>query len=264
MDQGPTTRGPLVRIGWLLGACVVVAAATAWGQAGAAPGGAATTVAQGELQFDLTSGNLPTLLELFRTSPYINGIIIALSILAVLLFLFFLVTISPGAMAPTTFVDEVGKLVINQKYEEAANLCRANPRVFVASVIQRCVENTGKEHSVIMEMIDSEGRRRADIIWNRISYLADISNVAPMLGLLGTVFGMFVAFFTLDQGGTSVSAAMLSLGVAKAMSTTMFGLSVAILASVFYTIAKARATKALAAGEQVVHSIADHIKRGGA
>lgn len=253
-QQHTTARLPFLRGGWLAAGLILLVAAAAWAQGGPPQSGAP----------DLATGTMPSWLWLFRTSPAINGIIAILSIFAMLLFLFFLVTISTAAMAPTTFVDEVGKLVINQKYDEAANLCRANPRVFVASVIQRCVENTGKEHSVIMEMIDSEGRRRADIIWNRISYLADISNVAPMLGLLGTVLGMIQAFFSLEDQGTSVSSQVLSQGVATAMSTTMFGLMVAILATVFYSIVKARATKALAAGEQVVHSIADHIKRGGA
>ena len=46
------------------------------------------------------------------------------------------------------------------------------------------------------------------------------------------------------------------------MSTTMFGLIVGISALVLYSIVKARATRALAESEQVVHSVADHIKRG--
>jgi len=216
------------------------------------------------LQIDLKSGQLPSLVALYRTSPVINGIILVLSVIAVLLFLFFILTINTSAFAPTTFVDDVSKLVINRKYDEAANLCRANPRVFIATIIQRCAENAGKEHSVIMGMIDSEGRRRADIVWNRISYLADVANVAPMLGLLGTVLGMIQAFLTLPESKGNISSSLLSYGIGGAMATTFFGLVVAILATLFYTIVKSRATRSLATAEQVVHSIADHIKRGGA
>ena len=46
------------------------------------------------------------------------------------------------------------------------------------------------------------------------------------------------------------------------MATTMFGLIVGILALVFYSLVKARTTRALAEVEQVAHSIADHIKQG--
>jgi biopolymer transport protein ExbB len=115
-----------------------------------------------------------------------------------------------------------------------------------------------------MDMLDAEGRRRADILWNRISYLADISNVAPMLGLFGTVTGMIKAFFSLQTESASINSKLLATGVGEAMSTTMFGLMVAISSLVFYSIVKSRATQALSEAEQIAHSIADHIKRGGA
>ena len=257
------TRRPMVAAAL----CLVVAliGTVAWAQ-GTGTEGATTTAApvRSGLGIDALSGELPTIYALFMTSWLINGVIALLSILALLLFLYFFATINTASMAPTVFVDEVSKLVISRKFEELASLCRANPRVFIATIVQRCAENAGKEHSVIMDMIDSEGRRRADLIWNRVSYLADVSNVAPMLGLLGTVIGMIKAFFTLPTGSGNLNSGVLSLGVAEAMATTMFGLIVAIISLAFYSFIKARATRALAAAEQVVHSIADHIKRGGA
>lgn len=210
---------------------------------------------------DPVTGALPELIDLFMFSPVINGIIVLLSVLALMLFLYFLLTINSRAMVPADFVDEVTKLVLRGKHEAAADLCRANRRTFIATVVQRCVENAGKGHSVIMDMIDAEGRRRADMMWNRISYLADVSNVAPMLGLLGTVLGMMKAFFLVERQETTAEATALASGVGQAMTTTMFGLVVAIMALVFYSIIKARATRALAEAESAVHSIADHLKR---
>jgi len=206
---------------------------------------------------------LPTFMELFFYSPIVNSILAGMSVIALALFGFFALSISANALAPPSFVDDVNKLIIGNQYDQAANLCRSNRKVFVASVIQRCAENAGKEHSVIMDMIDAEGRRRADMLWNRISYLADISNVAPMLGLLGTVLGMIKAFFGLQSGSGSIDSVRLSAAIGEAMATTMFGLIVGIMALVFYSIVKARATKALAVAEQVVHSASDHIKRAG-
>lgn len=211
---------------------------------------------------DLLSGALSSWGTLFGFSPVINGIIVGLSGIALMLFLYFLLTINGRAMVPADLVDEVTKLVVQGKQEAASDLCRAHRRVFIASIIQRCVENAGKGHSVIMNMIDAEGRRRADIVWNRISYLADVSNIAPMLGLLGTVLGMIKAFFLLEHQSGSADATALATGVGQAMSTTMFGLIVAILALAFYSVVKARATRVLSDAERAVHSIADHIKRG--
>ena len=211
--------------------------------------------------FDLATGTLPTLEQLFLFSPVINGMIAALSVISLALFFWYLLTINRQTMVPSELVDEVQKLVVRGKHEAAADLCRANRRIFVASIIQRCLDNAGKGHSVILDMIDAEGSRRADIIWNRISYLSDVSNVAPMLGLLGTVLGMMKAFFLLQGQTASVNAMGLSRGVGQAMSTTMFGLAVGIIALIFYSIIKARATLALAEAENTVHTITDHIKR---
>ena len=208
------------------------------------------------------SGQLPSFARLFNFSPVINGVILGLSALSLLLFLYFLLTIKSAAMMPTSFVADVTRLVINDKYEEAASLCRQHRRVFISSVILRCLENAGKEHSVIIDMIDAEGRRRADVLWNRISYLADVANVAPMLGLLGTVVGMIKAFFLIEGAQqTNIRSTTLASGVGEAMVTTMFGLVVEIITLVFYSVVKSRTTRSLADAEQVVHSISDHIKR---
>lgn len=199
--------------------------------------------------------------ELFMFSPIINGLIAALSILGLVFFLFFMASINRRTFAPPRFVDEVVKLVIRGDYERAGDVCRRSRGVFAAPIVQRCVENNSQSHSVMLDMIDTEGRRQADIIWNRVSYLADISNVAPMLGLVGTVLGMIKAFYGLEHESGGIDAVVLSRGVGEAMSTTLFGLSVGILTLVFYSLTKARATRTLAEAEAAVHMIADHLKR---
>ncbi len=254
-DRVPLRNGPKARL-WLMASTLCLAGAVvAYGQTNASPAPAPSP------SIDPTTGALPTLQQLFMFSPTINGILAGLSVLAVLMFLAFLLMINGRAMVPADLVDELTKLVVARKYEQAADLCRRNRRVFVASIVQRCVENPAKQHSVVIDMIDAEGRRRADVMWNRISYLADISNVAPMLGLLGTVLGMIKAFFTLEQQTGSVNAKVLSSGVGQAMATTMFGLVVGIGALVLYSIIKGRATRTLADAEAAVHAIADHVKR---
>ncbi|MEM6853489.1 MAG: MotA/TolQ/ExbB proton channel family protein [Planctomycetota bacterium] len=198
--------------------------------------------------------------EMFLFAPVINGIIAGLSVLSLMFFLWFMLTINVRAAAPPAFVNEITNLVLVGRYDAAAEACRRAKGVFIAPIILRCVENHGKSQSIIMSMIDTEGRRLSDIIWNRISYLADISNVAPMLGLLGTVIGMITAFFGLDKESGSIDSSVLSQGVGQAMATTMFGLMVGISALVFYSIIKSRATKSLAEAEAAVHTIADRIR----
>lgn len=213
---------------------------------------------------DLSDNPLYRVRDLFMFSPVINGIIAGLSVLGLIFFLYFMLAINRRTFAPPAFVDEVVKLVIRGDYERAGDVCRRARGVFAASIVQRCLENNSQNHSVMLDMIDTEGRRQADIVWNRVSYLADISNIAPMLGLVGTVLGMIKAFYGLEHESGGVDAMVLSRGVGEAMATTLFGLSVGIIMLVFYSLTKSRATRTLAEAEQAVHMIADHIKRDGA
>lgn len=199
--------------------------------------------------------------DLFLFSPIINGLIVALSALGLVFFLYFMASINRRTFAPPGFVDEVVKLIVRGDLERAADACRRARGVFAAPIVQRCIENESQAHSVMLGLIDTEGRRQADIIWNRVSYLADISNVAPMLGLLGTVLGMIKAFYGLEHESGGMDAVVLSRGVGEAMSTTLFGLAVGIFTLVLYSLVKSRATRTLADAEQAVHMIADHLKR---
>lgn len=229
----------------------------------AAPTPAAPTPAAPDANapIDLSDNPLYKVRDLFMFSPVINGIIGGLSVLGLIFFLYFMMSINRRTFAPPAFVDEVVKLVVRGDYERAGDVCRRSRGVFAAPIVLRCLENDKQNHSVMLDMIDTEGRRQADIVWNRVSYLADISNIAPMLGLVGTVLGMIKAFYGLQHESGGVDAMVLSRGVGEAMSTTLFGLSVGILMLVFYSLTKSRATRTLADAEQAVHMIADHIKR---
>ncbi|MCC5830443.1 MAG: MotA/TolQ/ExbB proton channel family protein [Phycisphaeraceae bacterium] len=212
---------------------------------------------------DTMTGELPAIRELFNTNFIVNSVLAALSLISVFLFLLLYLTTGGQFMAPRGFVDEVTRLVINGQYREAADYCRGHRRTFAASIVQRAVENAGKDQSLMMVMIDSEGRRRTELVWGRIGYLAEIANIAPMLGLLGTVWGMIKAFFAQEVEALGASSAQLTSAIGGAMSTTLFGLLVAIMTLVFHSIVRSRTTRSLAEVEQLVHSLADHIKRKG-
>ncbi len=241
---------PLTTAVLLLGLPLVAPVASgAWAEA-AATGEGAAAIAEG-----------PTFSNLFMFSPVINSILLALSLLSLAMFLYLLLSVHPQGLAPRAFVDEIYRLVGDGQYKEAIDFCRGHRKLFAASVIRRCLDNADKDPSVLMAVVDSEGKRRADTIWNSLSYLADVANVAPMLGLLGTVLGMIKAFLVVRWETVAASTAPLASAIGEAMSTTMFGLSVAILALVFHSVIKSRATRALAEVEQVVHAVADRIAR---
>jgi biopolymer transport protein ExbB len=82
---------------------------------------------------------------------------------------------------------------------------------------------------------------------SRITYLADIGSVAPMVGLLGTVLGMIKSFLNISTGGFEGARQMqLASGVSEALITTAAGLMVGIPALVFYSIFRGRVQKYIA------------------
>ncbi len=244
----------LVLSGWLVSAAFAQSEATTNDQVQDSAEQSMLTV-----NADRDKGEPLTIQYLFLTNPYINGILLALSVLSLILLIFFWLTISSSIMAPRSLLEEVRRMVSAGDYKQAVDYCRSHQRVFAASIAQRAIENADQDQTIIMQVVESEGRRRAELIWNRISYLADIANVAPMLGLLGTVIGMIQGFDVMDMVASGVKADLLSQNIAMAMGTTMFGLIVAILALACHALAKGRATAALGEVERAVHDIADQL-----
>lgn len=255
---------------WLAGA--LIAALGLWAYANAlaqnpgtspaptpgTPTPTATEAANPALPQVQVGGGIPTVKELFLISPYINGALAGLSVIASTLFLYLLLTVSTSSFMPAQFMDDVTRLIIGRQFDQAVHLCQNHRRTFAASVIQRGIENRDKDPSVMIAVQHAEGRRRAERVWSQIGYLGEIANIAPMLGLLGTVVGMIKAFFTLDTRTPSIKSTMLAQSIAEAMGTTMFGLIVALAAGVFYTILRGRATRALTDVEQSCQTLADH------
>lgn len=96
----------------------------------------------------------------------------------------------------------------------------------------------------IREVAQTEGSRQAGMLMSRITYLADIGSIAPMIGLLGTVIGMIKAFVEISAGEVQgVKQMGLAQGVSEALIATAFGLAISIVALVFYAFFRSRVQK---------------------
>ena len=91
---------------------------------------------------------------------------------------------------------------------------------------------------------ESEGGRVADRLMSQVEWLADLGAIAPLVGLLGTVLGMFQAFGGIASDVSAGAKPMvLAQGVSQAIVTTIFGLAVAIPALVAYAFFRRRAQR---------------------
>ena len=98
-------------------------------------------------------------------------------------------------------------------------------------MIEKSIEEMGDEESIRLNQ--------------RIGWLSLISNVAPMMGLLGTVSGMVTAFNTIASSGGQASPAELANGISQALLTTMFGLIVAIPVTAAFAFLRNRMVKTI-------------------
>jgi len=103
------------------------------------------------------------------------------------------------------------------------------------------VKNGGRQtlETVIINAIEREVQNLSSYIQT----LATIGNIAPLLGLLGTVVGMIKAFMVIQQMGGKVNAAVLAGGIWEAMLTTAIGLAVALPTMVAHSYLVARVDK---------------------
>jgi biopolymer transport protein ExbB len=95
----------------------------------------------------------------------------------------------------------------------------------------------------MIEAMQTEGKRFGVSLWQRISLINDVAIIAPMLGLLGTVLGLFHAFYDVNRSPDTLASIFDGLGIA--VGTTVAGLIVAICAMVFYATLKYRVIQLL-------------------
>ena len=98
--------------------------------------------------------------------------------------------------------------------------------------------NRGYDEAI--EGMQEVGEDEAMAMEHKLSYLALIGTVAPMLGLMGTVQGMIESFETISNSAVAPKPSELAEGISKALFTTLIGLGIAVPAMVFYSILKNR------------------------
>ncbi len=133
--------------------------------------------------------------------------------------------------------DYLGLLAFSQRRNEC-----------MARITQKTLEFIAGNPSVPFENVrdatQTEGSRQAGMLTSRITYLADIGSLAPMVGLLGTVIGMIKAFLEISGGEVQGVRQMgLAEGVSEALIATACGLAISIVALAFYSFFRGRVQK---------------------
>ena len=165
---------------------------------------------------------------------------------------------APHKLVPEGFAENVLSLVERKEYEKAVMVCRQQENL-ISAIVVKGLQKVSKGKAVVEETMQNEGRQRFGQLWQNLTYLGDVAIIAPMLGLLGTVFGMIDAFNFFQAG--SVHPGVLTQGLAKAMVNTAFGLIITVPCLIFYAYFRGRITRITAAAESAASEIAQAVAK---
>lgn len=132
-----------------------------------------------------------------------------------------------------TFLKSIQNFVEAKDIQAAKTLCR-NTDTPISRMIEKGVNRIDKPMTDISAAIENQGKLEVFKMENNLANLATISGAAPMIGFLGTVIGMIIAFHEMASAGGNIDVEMLSKGIYMAMTTTVAGLIVGIIAFIAY------------------------------
>lgn len=173
-----------------------------------------------------------------------------ISVVGVVLILLYLITIRRNAVVSDRFMDTAEAMIRKRDFLGLIGFCKKQNES-MARVTQKTLDFFTKYPSAsfgeVREVAEAEGSRQAGLLSSRITYLADIGSIAPMVGLLGTVLGMIKSFLMISGGDVQgVRQMELAGGVSEALITTAAGLMIGIPALIFYSIFRGRVQKYIA------------------
>ena len=188
-----------------------------------------------------------TLAEAWRNGGPLMWVLAGLSVIALAIVLYLLLAQRRAAITPRTLVSDVFSRLQTSDYGEARRLCQRRPCPFGVLVLAALDAVRGAPQGTkppVSAAVETAGAHLAERIQAAVDWLADIAAIAPLVGLLGTVLGMFQAFGGIASDVSAGAKPMvLAQGVSQAIVTTIFGLAVAIPALIAYAFFRRRAQR---------------------
>lgn len=156
-----------------------------------------------------------------------------LSILAIYIFAERYMVIRKASKDAPYFMDRIREFLLDGKRDAAIKVCKQT-RAPYAAMIEKGIMRIGRPAADIQSAIENVGNLQIAQMEKGFTMLATISSGAPMIGFLGTVTGMIRAFYDMASAGNNADITLLSSGIYQALTTTVAGLIVGIIAMFAY------------------------------
>ncbi len=186
--------------------------------------------------------------------------LLALSLTAAYLAFEHLLTIRRDELMPTGLADHIRELLLAGRVADADRACRQRPSLLAFVLLHGLAELDTGWNMVEKAMEDALAERSARL-FRRIEYLAVIGNMAPMVGLLGTVVGLIMAFYQVAATQGAAGAGDLAGGIYHALVSTVAGLIIAIPALGAFAIFRNRIDQLVAEAAYLAQHAMTPLKR---
>lgn len=216
------------------------AAPAAGGEAPAAGGGAAPAADAPAAAPAAASESF--LAWMIRASGFFGLILLLLSFLMVALIMANVLSIRRDNLMPPDLIAAFEEKINTKDYQGAYELAKSDDS-FVARVLAAGLSKLNQGYAEAVEGMQEVGEDENMAMEHKLSYLALIGAIAPMIGLMGTVYGMILSFQTIANSATSPKPSELADGISTALFTTLEGLTVAIPAMIFYSLLRNRVSR---------------------
>ncbi len=166
-------------------------------------------------------------------------ILLIISIIMVALISTNLFQIRRESLMPSEYIELFEEKLKRQDYQGAYEISQTDDS-FLARILAAGLSRAGRNSKEALAAMQETGEYECAALENKLSYLKLIGAIAPMIGLMGTVYGMIESFEIIANSRVQPKPSDLAGGISTALFTTLEGLSVAIPAVVFYTLLRNR------------------------
>lgn len=169
----------------------------------------------------------------------IGALLIVVNVITWAIIIEHLVTIRRKSICPAEVLKEIGSMFQKRQYREAIEFT-ASEGSFLSHVIHMALSESPHGYVAMDRAMDEAVEERTTQLLRKIEPLSIIGNIAPMLGLMGTVLGMILAFNKIVEAGGVPDAGGLADSIGIALVTTFWGLVVAVPALSVYSVIRNR------------------------
>ncbi len=154
-------------------------------------------------------------------------VVLLMAVIALVIFVERLLYLHRGQIRSTSFVNGIKNILAKRRLVEALTVCEETPGP-VAAVVKAALLNASADETRLRYAVQEAALVEIPVLERRIGALAAIAQIAPLVGLLGTVLGMITTFHAFMQGGEYATARALSSGLWQALLVTAGSLIVSI------------------------------------